>query len=79
MLYDDDDADDDDDDGQSCRVDIVTRGLAYNKRMLRADNRHFTSTSSIETHLVVVRGLPTKKFLPKCVNKKSSLERRYFA
>ena len=27
------------------------------------------------THLAVVRGLPTKKFLPKCVNEKSSTER----
>ena len=64
--------------GQSFRVDIVTRGLAYNKRILRADNRHVTSTTSIETHLVVVRGFPTKKFVPKCVNKRSSSERRYF-
>ena len=31
---------------------------------------------SIETHLAVVRGLPTKKFLLKCVNEKSSTERR---
>ena len=31
---------------------------------------------SIETHLAVVRGLPTKKFLPECVNEKSSTERR---
>ena len=30
---------------------------------------------SIETHLAVVRELPTKKFLPKCVNEKSSTER----
>ena len=28
---------------------------------------------SIETHLAVVRGLPTKKFLPKCVNEKTQL------
>ena len=27
------------------------------------------------TNLAVVRGLPTKKFLPKCVNEKSSTER----
>ena len=41
--------------------------------------RHYPSISpSIETHLAVVRGLPTKKFLPKCVNKKSPSERRYF-
>ena len=33
-------------------------------------------TPSIETHLAVVRGLPTKKFLPECVNEKSSTERR---
>ena len=32
--------------------------------------------TSIETHLALVRGLPTKKFLPECVNKKSSTERR---
>ena len=30
---------------------------------------------SIETHLAVVRGFPTKKFLPECVNEKSSTER----
>ena len=30
----------------------------------------------IETHLSVVRGLPTKKFLSECVNEKSSTERR---
>ena len=27
---------------------------------------------SIETHLAVVRGLPTKKFQTECVNEKSS-------
>ena len=31
---------------------------------------------SIETHLAVVRELPTKKCLPDCVNEKSSTERR---
>ena len=31
-----------------------------------------------ETHLVVVRGLPTKKFQPKCVNEESSTERRSY-
>ena len=31
---------------------------------------------SIETLLAVVRELPTKKFLPECVNEKSSTERR---
>ena len=36
-----------------------------------------SSTPSIETHLAVVRGLPTKKFQPKCVSKKSSSERRH--
>ena len=30
----------------------------------------------IETHLAVVRGLPTEKFLLECVNEKSSTERR---
>ena len=33
-------------------------------------------TPSIETHLAVVRGLPTKTFLPECVNEKRSTERR---
>ena len=32
----------------------------------------------ISPHLALVRGLPANKFLPKCVNKKSSSERRYF-
>ena len=31
------------------------------------------ASPSIETHLAVARRLPTKKFLPKCVNEKSSL------
>ena len=31
-------------------------------------------TPSIETHLAVVRRLPIKKFLPKCINEKSSTE-----
>ena len=31
------------------------------------------NTTSIETHLAVVRGLPTKKFLPKCINEKTQL------
>ena len=42
------------------------------------DSRYHIETSPalIETHLVVVRGLSTKTFLPKCVNEKSSTERR---
>ena len=44
---------------------------------ISTDIRYASSTPSIETHPAVVRGLP-KKFLPKCVNKKSSSERRYF-
>ena len=39
---------------------------------------HAFMNPSIETHLAVVRGLPANKFLPKCVNKKRSSERRYF-
>ena len=39
-------------------------------------NKLHKSSPSIETHLAVVRGLPTKKFLPECVNEKSSTERR---
>ena len=45
------------------------------KKLLRSIQ---SATPSIETHLAVVRGLSTKKFLHKCVNKKSSSERRYF-
>ena len=35
-----------------------------------------SSNPLIETHLAVMRGLPTKKFLPESVNEKSSTERR---
>ena len=45
------------------------------KKLLRSIQ---SATPSIETHLAVVRGLSTNKFLHKCVNKKSSSERRYF-
>ena len=38
--------------------------------------KYTITTPSIETHLAVVRGLPTKNFLPECVNEKSSTERR---
>ena len=31
-----------------------------------------------ETHVAVVRGLPNKRSQSKCLNKKSSSERRYF-
>ena len=34
------------------------------------------TVATIETDLAVVRGFPTKKFLPKSVNEKSSTERR---
>ena len=44
------------------------------KRLLRIHEQHPVD----ETDLTVVSELPTKKFQPKCVNKKSSLERRYF-
>ena len=37
---------------------------------------HGSNTPSIETHLAVVRGFPTKKFQTECVNEKSSTERR---
>ena len=40
---------------------------------------HVPISPSIETHLAVVRGLPTKKFLPKCFNEKSSTERRSYS
>ena len=45
---------------------------------LNTDFFYAVTTPSIETHLAMVRGLPAKKFLLKCVNKKSSSERRYF-
>ena len=44
--------------------------------LLLAARSYDRTTPSIETHLAVVRGLPTKKFLPECVNEKSSTERR---
>ena len=31
-------------------------------------NQQERFTPSIETHLAEVRGLPTKKFLPECIN-----------
>ena len=41
----------------------------YKRRSLRHQS------PSIETYLAVVRGLPTKKFLPECVSEKSSTVR----
>ena len=51
---------------------MVTTKWAYQRE------RSFTSnySPSIETHLAVVRGLPTKKFQTECINEKSSTERR---
>ena len=46
-----------------------------NTQTLTVD-RHAISTLSIETHLAVLSGLPTKKFLREYVNEKSSTERR---
>ena len=34
------------------------------------------TVATIETDFTVVKGLPTKKFLPKSVNEKSSIEHR---
>ena len=42
----------------------------------RCLSHRYSLSPSIETHLAVVRGLPTKKFLPECINEKSSTERR---
>ena len=39
-------------------------------------DRILARSPGIETHLAVVRGIPIKKFLPKCVNEKSLTERR---
>ena len=50
-----------------------TQKLAYWKPVL-STRKETSSTPSIETHLAVVRGLPTKKF--ECVNEKSSTEHR---
>ena len=41
-------------------------------------NVYVTSFKVSVYSLAVVRGLPTIMFVPKCVNKKSSSERRYF-
>ena len=42
----------------------------------KAVGQYVHRNPSIETHLAVVTGLPTKKFLPKYINEKSSTERR---
>ena len=45
-------------------------GVWHNVKFLQSQS------PSIETHVAVVRGLPTKTFLSECVNEKSSTERR---
>ena len=49
--------------------------IDLNSAEIRTVQDPVSTTSSIETHLAVARGLPTKKFLLKCVNEKSSAER----
>ena len=59
-------------------VDISMNGISKDEteERLRALENRKAAPPSIETHLAVVRGLPTKKFLPKCINEKRSTERR---
>ena len=47
-----------------------------NHYLLKSDVFYVNIAPSIETHLAMMRGLPTKKFQPECVNQKSSTERR---
>ena len=54
---------------------VTHHSLYCQKLQLRAVILHLNTTPSIETHLAVVSGIPTKTFLPKCVNEKSSTER----
>ena len=54
-------------------VSVLEKDLNSAERRTVQD--HVSTTFSIETHLAVARGLPTKKFLLKCVNEKSSTER----
>ena len=48
--------------------------IDLNGAEIRTVQDYVCTTPSIETHLVMVWGPPTKKFLPKCVNEKSSTE-----
>ena len=59
---------------------VLYHRIPSKNEMLKVENKtvieQTMSTPSIETHLAMVRGLPTKKFLPECVNEKSSTEHR---
>ena len=59
---------------QSCRRNFQFRLVKY--ILLNVNVNYDSNTPSIETYLAVVRGPRTKKFLPECVNEKSSTERR---
>ena len=50
--------------------------IAGNLNGANAVSNQQLATPLTETHPAVVRGLPTKKFLPECVNENSSTERR---
>ena len=58
-----------------CHFAPVTQEKDALQRMMTLSHYH-GNTPLIETHLAVVRGLPTKNFLPECVKEKSSTERR---
>ena len=53
---------------------VSVHEIDLNSAEIRTAQDHVSTTSSIETHLALVKGLPTKKFLLKSVNKKSSTE-----
>ena len=58
------------------RVKSVPAGWVEISSRLAGTCNH---SPSIETHLAVMSGLPTKKFLLECVNEKSSTERRSYS
>ena len=62
----------------SVRVFLTKNSVLTKKNhyLLKSDVFYVNIAPSIETHLAVMMGLPTKKFRPECVNEKSSTERR---
>ena len=60
----------------SCEFWKIRKNTFFAEHHQTTASDYSSITPSIETHLAAVRGLPTKKFLPQCVNEKSSTERR---
>ena len=56
--------------------ELLPKNIWFYKEQVIEMNSWIQPRDLIEIHLVVVTGPPTKKFLPKCINEKSSTERR---